>query len=124
VCFGQGESRATADPAAWFAAGFAGVSLLALAGAAMTLRRRPWREAVVFAALVSGVVALAVFSTAAPSTSRSCNNAGESRASGSYDCDTGFGLGLPFVAAMFFGPAVGIAALGKVGASGMARLKA
>lgn len=101
----KAESRATHAPENWYLAAFCIAAGLTLVASVVTLRDRRWPAALVFAALVAIVVALAIFVTTAPATSRSCD--------AQYDCDTGFGLGLPFVAAFLFIPAVGLSLLGK-----------
>ena len=63
--------------------------------------------------LVASAVSFAVLGATAPSTSRSCNNSDQPRSEGTYECDTGFGLGLPFVIAVFFVPAFGLVSAGK-----------
>ena len=123
ICFGKAESRSTAASGAWYRAGFIASALIVLTGAAATLGRRRWREAAVFAFLTASVMGMAIFTVTAPSTSRSCSNAGQPASAGTYDCDTSYGLGATFMVAAFFVPAFGIAAIGKAGATVARRLR-
>jgi hypothetical protein len=123
VCFAKGESTATQNPASWYAAGFCSVGVLTLVGACLTLARRRWREVALFAAIVASVVSLAIFSFASDSASRSCNNMDQPQSAGTYDCDTGYGLGVPIMLVGFFVPAFVISGLGKLGATGVRRLR-
>jgi hypothetical protein len=113
VVFGRAESTGTQNTAAWYGAGFASVAAIVLVAASVTLARRPWLEVLVFAVLTAVAAALAVFIVTAPSTSRSCSNGGQPRSAGTYECDTSYGLGAPFLAVAFSIPAVGLAAVGK-----------
>jgi hypothetical protein len=115
VCFGAAESTKTSDPGTWYVAGFAAAAALTLVGAVVTLSNRPWREVAIFGGLVATVVAVAIFSVTSPSTSRSCNNDGQPRSAGTYDCDTSDSVGGPIVLVAFFIPAFAISSLGKVG---------
>lgn len=123
ICFGKAESTSTADSGAWYRAGFIASALVVLIGAVATLGRRRWREAAVFALLAASVMGMAVFMVSAPSTSRSCSNAGQPASAGAYDCDTSYGLGAPFMVAAFFVPAFGITAIGKASATVARRLR-
>lgn len=89
ACFGMAESVPIHRSGGWWAAGAAVIAVVALAGAASTLRRRPWWSISIFALVLSVVIAMAFFIAAAPSGTTSCQQA--------TDCDTNFGLGLPFV---------------------------
>lgn len=113
TCLAKAESRATQAPQNWYLAAFCIAATLTLVGSFVTLREHRWLAVLVFAALVGVVVALAIFVTAAPATSRSCD--------AQYDCDTGYGLGLPFVAAVLFVPAAVLSVLGKVTAAVLRR---
>jgi hypothetical protein len=113
VLFGRAESTRTQDPAGWYGAGFASVAAIVLVAACITLAGRRWLEVLVFAALTAVAVTLAVFIVTAPSTSRSCSNEGRPKSAGTYECDTSYGLGAPFLAVAFAIPAAGLAAVGK-----------
>jgi hypothetical protein len=95
--------------------------LLVVAGAAITLGGLGWMEVAVFAALAAGTVTIALFSVAAPSTSRSCRNAEQPLSSGNYDCDTGFGLGLPIIAVGLFVPVFALSGAATITASALRR---
>jgi len=116
VIIGHAESGQTPNPDAWYAAGFVGVAAIVLITATLTLGRRRWLHVAAFAAIAAVSFALVVFMASAPSSSRSCQNAGQPQSAGTYDCDTGYGLGLPFVVLVFFVPAMALATAGKVGA--------
>lgn len=112
--FGHAEDTATSDPEAWFVIGFAASGAITFLAACVTLVRRHWVSVAVFAAVMTCAATLAVFTATAPSTSRSCNNAGRPSSGGTYDCDTSYGLGLPIVVGVLFVPAGVIASAGKV----------
>jgi hypothetical protein len=114
VLFGQAESTRRQDSGGWYAAGFASVGAIVLITACLTLGRRRWLYVLFFAALAAGAVTVAVFTVTAPSTSRSCDNAGQPTSRGTYDCDTSFGLGAPFLAIVLVVPAAGLASVGKI----------
>jgi hypothetical protein len=118
VCFGVAESSRTPDRARWFWAGCAIITALIVSCSAITLRRRRWRDVAVFAGLVAAIVALALFSVSAPSTSRSCSNGGQPKSAGTYDCDTSDGLGGPLLLIGFFIPSFALASVG----TGLGRL--
>lgn len=122
VCFGIGESGATPNPGAWYVVGFLASALVVLVSAALTLGRRRWREAAVLAFLAAAVVGFAIFVVSSPSTSRSCNNAGQPASAGTYDCDTSYGIGGPVMVAAFFVPSLALVALGKASATVIRRL--
>jgi len=123
VLFGRAESTRTPDPVAWYGAGFASVGAIVLVGACLTLAGRRWRYVLVFAALVAVAVALAVFTVTAPSTSRSCDNGGQPKSAGTYDCDTSDGLGGPLLVIVFLIPAAGLAAAGKLAGDSFYRFR-
>jgi hypothetical protein len=104
VCFGIAESSAS-RPGAWVLAGVSSITVLSIASAAWTLRTQHWLAAVVLAGLLAVTVSLAVFVTAAPATSRSCQS--------NTDCDTSFGLGLPFVSLALAPPALLLTSTGR-----------
>jgi uncharacterized membrane protein YhaH (DUF805 family) len=114
IFFGAAESTTTSDPAAWYRAGFAGVAAIVLVTASLTLTRRRWRDVALFAFLAASAAAFALFAVTSPSTSRSCNNAGQPRSAGTYDCDTSDGLGGPLLVVILFIPAATVGAVGKV----------
>jgi len=116
VLIGHAESTRTPNPGVWYAAGFASVAAIVLITAALTLGRKPWLHVAAFAAIAAIALGLVVFTTSAPSSSRSCQNAGQPQSAGTYDCDTSFGFGMPFLVVVFFVPAMALATLGKVGA--------
>jgi hypothetical protein len=122
LCFGMAESMSTTNPDSWFLAGLIATGVLTLVGACLTLGRRRWREVALFALTVSVATSITLFGVSAPSTSRSCSTDRPSSTEAT-DCDTSYGLGMPFLIAAFFVPAYGLAALGK-GATRLARRKA
>lgn len=77
-------------------------------------RTRTWSEIAGLAAAASVVTALSVFVVAAPANSPACS-------SSNGDCDTSFGLGLPFVTAAFFVPEFTICAAPKVTTAALVR---
>ena len=113
VCFGKAESTTTTHPVSWLLAGLAGTAGLAFTGACLTLGRRRWREVALYALIVSCLASAALFAVSSVSTSRGCNNGGQPRSAGTYDCDTSDAIGGPLVLALVYAPLYGLSALGK-----------
>lgn len=104
VCFGMAESTARSRGAAWGVAGLCSIAALSMLAATLTLRRQRWLAALVLAGLIATTSSGAMFVTAAPAASRSCQ--GES------DCDTSFGLALPILGFVFSVPALALTSAG------------
>jgi hypothetical protein len=120
ICLDKAESTAVRDPGSWLIAVVVASTVLTLLGAAWTLGRRRWREVAIYAALAASAIAIPLFAVSSIPTSRDCDNSGQPRSAGTFDCDTSFGLGGPLVLAALFVPMLGVAALGK-GAAGVIR---
>jgi hypothetical protein len=116
ILFGRAESTRTPDPQVWYGIGFAAIGTMILVTAALTLARQRWPYLLMFVAVAASATAFAVFTVTAPSASRSCNNAGQPRSAGTYDCDTSFGIGGPILLGVLSIPTAAVATIGKVGA--------
>jgi len=115
ILFGHAESTRTPDPGLWYGVGFGAIGLIILVTACLTLAQRRWDFLFIFVAVAACATGLALFTVTAPSTSRSCNNGGQPKSAGTYDCDTSEGLGGPILVVVLSIPTAAVATLGKVG---------
>jgi hypothetical protein len=122
VFFGKAESVTTPNPSTWARMGLVACVTITLIGAVATLGTRRWLDVLAYALSISCVVGLAVLITAVPSTSRSCNNSGQPRTAGSFDCDTSFAIGAPFVLMGILMPTLVVASVGKAVATTARRI--
>jgi len=90
--------------AAWVYVAAAACGAIAVAAGMTAIRRCTGAGVAVFAVQAAVVTSLAIFVVAAPSGSASCQQ--------STDCDTSFGLGLPFLVVALFIPYVVCAGAG------------
>jgi hypothetical protein len=94
VGFFKAEDNTTTHPGIYGVGAFVAGAILVAIGSWATTRNNA-SSLLAWAAATSVVTTVVLFSASAPSTSRSCAPSGS-------DCDTSFGLGLPFVFLFFF----------------------